>query len=418
MIKEPTQRVSLKAGEEATLDTAGVVTVALVEGAAEIAAVSLQVGKEVSFNLVSGGARRVSVCSSGGCTITVTFASGIGNVSKAPTGALQVVHACRKALATQPSTKVLCVGDRGCGKSYACAVITNFLAKSANHAVVLLDADVSANTLCAGFVSARFVSAEEPRWPGYTALDSSVPIGFFVGESAISPDSLDLYFHAVEQANACAQWLAKSRPGKTSHVIVDAPSAPAGVDESLFQKRLIDVVRPSHVIIIGDKDQFTALQEDVSRQHTNVNFIRMPPLCVNSPYRGPKTALAQVAIEEYFIGPIGSQLGVVKAVAKLSDVKLHQVAYSAKHGGVAASAALSGASALRPGMVCSVSHASVVQEVPFANSLGAVIVSDVDAEHDELTLIVPSGDTKIPRAFFCVPQNLRYEGKAIDAIAI
>ncbi|RNE99353.1 hypothetical protein TraAM80_08240 [Trypanosoma rangeli] len=408
------RKITISAGEECTITGDGAVELQLLSGVVEVAGVLLP-ARGTSVFFLEPETRCVVLYTLEGGSVQATATVPFETV-KTATGMAAVVQLCRRTLAAERRTKVLVIGQAHSGKTLTAHTICNLLREDAAGesttapaaAVFLMDLNPESNCVYApGCVST--VQVEHALWPGTTSAPTLLPFSLFVGEASCpSAATMVSFMYFVEQLQECTETLLHAAAHhERVHLVIDAPAPVAGVKESVYFRRLIELVRPTHVVTVSARDGSetwsTFLQEDVQRVLPDCEFSYATPVV-----RRCAGSLREPRLREYFAGTPQFPLGCAKVVLPLAQLQFVQYATP----GLASEAATTvavvvscrkvAATPALAGSICALSHAEVIEEVPLAPVAGLLLVVAVDEEHEELVTIVPVCED-VPRRFVIVP---------------
>ncbi|CBH17976.1 hypothetical protein, conserved [Trypanosoma brucei gambiense DAL972] len=405
-MSSPYQRkITISAGEECTLSGSCVVGLQLLSGVVEVAGVLLKAKEPPTFRLLTDRYSLVMYTLEGGCVLATSTKQF--EVSKAATGMASVGQLCRGALATVTRSKVLVIGRRASGKTLTAHTICNILREdasavelgAASTSVFLMDLNAESNSIYApGCISTVLV--EHILWPDTSASPTLLPFSLFVGETAPpGNESVASFLSFVEQLNECTDALIGAANTERAHVVIDAPSPQEGVMEGVYFRRLVELLRPTHVVMVstqGESDLCSnVLQEDIQRvlPECDVSYVAPVSQRCNSSVREQRLC-------GYFSGNPQCPLACAKIVLPLAQVQF--VRYVRSESGVTCSKVTPSATII--GCICAVSHAEVIEEVPLAPIAGLLLLFAIDEEHEELVAVVPASEP-LPRRFLILPNE-------------
>ncbi|KAH9598111.1 Polyribonucleotide 5'-hydroxyl-kinase Clp1 [Trypanosoma melophagium] len=412
------RQITISAGEECTISGSGAVELLLQSGVVEIAGVLLKAREPYVFFLETDQ-RCVVLYTLEGGSVLATSNTPV-ELFKVATGMTAVVQLCRRTLAAERRSKVLVIGRNHSGKTLTAHTICNILREDAattaaetgdTPAVVyLMDLNAQSNCIYApGCIST--VEVEHALWPGTTFAPTLLPFSLFLGEASLpSAATIFSFLHFVEQLHDCTEALLKESGHDRVHLVMDAPAPAPGVKEGVYFRRLIELLRPTHVITViaqdGSETWSTFLQEDVQRVLPDCEFFSVSPV-----ERRCSISMREHNIREYFVGSPQFPLGCAKMVLPLTQLQFVQ--YETQ-GDVVGCRKITATSSLSD-CLCAISHAEIIEEVPLAPLAGLMLVVVVDEEHEELVAILPACDN-IPRRFIIVP-NRTIKTNTVDEIA-
>nr|CCC95552.1 unnamed protein product [Trypanosoma congolense IL3000] len=399
------QKITISAGEECTLCGNCTVELQLLSGVVEVAGVLLNAKEPCTFRIARDQYYIIMYTLEGGCVVVTSDAQV--EVSKAVTGMTSVVQLCRRSLDTTPRSKVLVIGHRHSGKTLVAHTICNLLREEAFSveremfptSVFLMDLNAESNFVYApGCVSTVLV--EHVLWPHTSASPTLLPFSLFVGQAAPpGAESVASFLWFVEQLHDCTQALLDSTKTERIHLIIDAPSPPEGIKEGIYFRRLVELLQPSHVVMVSDpngSDAWSnALHEDLERLHPGCEVSYAPPVAKRC-----RSSLCNQRLREYFGGKPQAPLGCAKAALPLTQLQFVQ--YVMTEGEVSCRKVVP--SAELAGCICALSHAEVIEEVPLAPILGLLVLLSVDEEEDEVIVIVPTSEA-LPHRFLIIPSE-------------
>ncbi|CCW69256.1 unnamed protein product [Phytomonas sp. Hart1] len=408
------RRLTLSAGEECTITGNGPITVTLLTGVLHLAGVLLEANRPYSFYLHS---ERTSV-------ILFTLEGGSANITseesmnffRHSSGAVPLVQFTRRTLFPLKTSKVLVIGKEGSGKSLAAHTIINLLRDyrmgkddNALNRYFLLDFNAESNCIfspgCVSFVEVR----DDPLWLERIASPTMLPLSFYTG-SVTRPSAKDIsaFIHFCGQLyDTCNLYLQEEcLPPQRAHLILDAPSPLSDLKKEVFYKKFIEIVKPTHVVIVCSRDDasedwFTFLQEDIQRVLPDCEFAFTEP-CAH-PCPSPPTHLR---IKEYFVGsPNTTMLGCSKLVMSSKALQFFEYV-----GGDLENPSGVGVRRVYPApgwrrLVCALSHAEIIEEVPLAPVAGLFVICHVDEENDEIVILVPTPEDALQRRFVVIPRH-------------
>lgn len=401
------RRITLSAGEECTIMGSGLVHVTLASGVLDVAGVLLEANQSHAFDLHPTQRALVVYTLEGGSGAVTS--EGPLEVHRSETGAAAVAQLARRTLIPLGRSKVLVIGRAHHGKTLTAHTLCNLLTRYAPESetslaqnVFLADLNAESNALYApGCISAVRVAAP-PLWLGRTASPERLPLAFFTG-SASRPAAADVgafLWHVQQLHETTMAWIKEQcQPANRHHLVIDAPAPGENLTEGTFYKKLIEVLQPTHVVLVshrdGEEDWTAFLQEDVQRVLEDCEFVYVPPVARRCT-AAPRAALGL----EYLIGTAAAPLGCAKVVVSTQQLQCVELVRDAAQSVRAAP--------VHPdpswsSMVCALSHAQLLPEVPLAPLVGLVVVAQVDVEHDEMVLIVPAGGESLPARFLVVP---------------
>ncbi|EKF28410.1 hypothetical protein MOQ_007844 [Trypanosoma cruzi marinkellei] len=405
------RKITISAGEECTISGSGAIELQLLSGVVDVAGVLLK-AKETHVFFLEADKRCVILYTLEGGSVQATAGLPF-ETFKTATGMASVVQLCRRSLSAERRTKVLVIGKRQSGKTLTAHTICNLLRDdSAGEfttapaaAVFLMDINPESNCLHApGCVSA--VQVEHVLWPGTTSAPTLLPFSLFIGEAAPpSAESILSFLHFVEQLQDCTESLLNGANHERVHLVIDAPAPASGIKESVYFRKIIELLRPTHVVTVSPQDGSetwsTFLQEDVQRVLPDCEFSHASPVV-----RRCTTSLREQHLREYFAGTPQFPLGCAKVVLPLTQLQFVQYETHGVDEEVAVSCRKVAMTPTFVGCICALSHAEMIEEVPLAPVAGLLLVVAVDEEHEELVAIVPACDD-MPRRIVIVPNETR-----------
>lgn len=403
------RRVTLSAGEDCTITGSGSVVVMLLSGVVDITGVVLTANQPYTFYL--GPLRRLVLYTLEGGSASITSDYAL-DLHKGVTGAAAVVQFVRRTLLPLARSKVLVIGSAQSGKTLSAHSVANLLVRhrsdveSKSNKVFLMDLNAESNALYGPGCLSVVPVTELPLWLGNTAHPSMLPLSLYTA-SAARPDgkAVSTFLHFVEQLHdtAVAYMEEVVSAGHSGHIVMDAPSPQADLKEGVFYKKLIELTRPTHVLIVGSRDDAsdtwsTFLQEDVQRVLPDCEFSFLKP--VNRPV--PQPPQSELLLE-YFVGTPYAPLGCSKVVVPVQALQVVEyLATKSSSTGLEVRK-----TALNEGLratVCAVSHAEMAEEVPLAPAMGLAVIAHVDEEHEEVVLLIPASEEPLQRRFLVVPR--------------
>lgn len=405
------RRVTLSAGEECTVSGSGFVQVTLLTGVIDVAGVLLEASRPLSFYL-SANRRSIILFTLEGGSASVASEHSV-EVHKSVTGMAPLVQLTRRTLLSLERSKVLVIGKSKGGKTLAAHSICNLLLRygsendiSLTTKTFLLDLNAESNSVYAPGCVTVAQAPETPLLVGRAASPSLLTLSLYTGAAARpSARTASSFLHFSEQLHDTATSLIHEVYGPTCryHMVIDAPTPLSDLKEGVFYKKLIETVKPTHVVIVGSRDGVsdewcTFLQEDVQRVLPDCDFVFFEP--VFRPCAQPATTLL---LPEYFVGTTPVPLGCSKVVASSQSLVFTELVVDAQGTPV-------GVKKVRPnrgwrGLVCALSHAAIEEEVPFAPVAGLATVALVDEENDEVVLVLPANADPLPRRIVVVPSS-------------
>ncbi|KAG5465688.1 hypothetical protein CUR178_00400 [Leishmania enriettii] len=425
--KRSSRRLTLNAGEEYTLVGDGAVQITLQSGLLDVAGVMLDANRPYTFYLhTDRQAITLFTLEGAACLLSsdnrVDAHRGVARAGK-------LVQVTRRTLLAARRTKVLVIGRSRSGKTLAAHTLCNLLTRYGNDkkGVFLMDLNAESNCLYApGCVSCIQVS-EAPLWPGLTANPKFLPLSLYTGAavrpSASSVNSLLHYYDQlhetvmgyIQELSGAAAVVAQqqapspyssslSEPG--SHVVVDAPAPLADLQEGAWYKKLIELLRPSHVVIVssredGEERWSTFLQEDVQRVLPDCEFFFTDPVA----YPCERSSCREL-LREYFTGTPFYSLGCSKVVVPLKSLTFVE---ETSEGSVPGSADGVSMRVVHPNasfqaLVCALSHAELLEEAPLAPIAGLVTIVYVDEKNEEVAMLIPAAEEPLLCRLIIVPQ--------------
>jgi energy-coupling factor transporter ATP-binding protein EcfA2 len=425
--KKITRRISLNAGEEYTLSGNGLIKITLQSGVLDVAGVMLEANRPYRFFLHQDRQSIVVFTLEGGTCLVLSDNKVEMRRDVARAGKL--VQMTRRTLLAARRTKILVIGRSGCGKTLAAHTLCNLLIRygSDKKNVFLLDLNAESNCLYApGCVSCLQVPGT-PLWPGLTASPTLLPLSLYVG-AAVRPSASNVNSHlhyyeqlhdmamsyiqelrsAVEQQQQQQQSSLSLEPSETrSHVVVDAPAPLQDLQEGVWYRKLIEVLRPTHVVIVGSREDneenwSTFLQEDVQRVLPDCEFLFTDPVahpCTKSSSRE--------LLREYFNGSAFYSLGCSKVVIPIKSLVFVEEASEGNGLGGMGEVTMQVVhpDASFQNLVCALSHAELVEEAALAPIAGLMTIVYVDEENEEVALLIPAAEEPLQRRIVIVPQT-------------
>lgn len=413
--RQASRRVTLTAGEEYTLTGNGLVEITLQTGVLDVAGVLLEANHPYKFFLRTGSRSLVLFTLEGGsCIISsehkLDLVSGVAK-------AAPLVQLVRRTLLPAEESKVLVIGHQGSGKTLASHTLCNLLMRygSDKKSVFLLDFNAESNSIYApGCVSGVQVG-ETPLWSGLTSLPTLVPLSLYTG-AAVRPTARNVssFLHYCDQLHETAtSWfreLGNLAPGQRQkvHIVMDAPSPMDDLQEGVLYKKMIEMLRPTHVVVIGGPESSkenwsTFLQEDVQRVLPDCEFSFAESITHRC-----TASLRRQLLQEYFTGTPFYALGCSKVVVPLKSVQFveeEDAEVTISSGGDAVVMRSVRPDASFRFLVCALSHAQLVEEAPLAPIAGLVTIVYVDEENEEVALIIPAAEEPLQRRIIIVPHT-------------
>lgn len=431
------------------LSGSSIVELQLVSGVLEVAGELLDAVQPHTFHLRAGEGPLASM-------IIYTLEGGVVSVrSKVPVtisrnasgSVAQLCGFCSPLLNQHfsSSLRFLVIGRKGSGKTHTAHTLCNLIHRSslergAHMRTFLVDLNPSNALFAPGAVSSRDVTGSALTL-GQTAhpLRSSLTLNFFHGSTQCpsTPQEEQTFMHFAEQCVETTSLWADETVGDENHrgachLVVDAPAPCGEVRELLFFKNLIKVVQPTHVIVLTDSNSSTEkqeashenpedseasqwgrfLQEDTERMMPDCEFLFLAPLptkTVTDHRDSDEKKRIAALLVEYFIGsPSTCSLGCSKVVLPVSALQFVSLDYSAESLSVKAvkcdASRITENTAKHGPLVCSLSHAEIMDEVPLAPSAGLFVLVHLDEEADEVVLLIPAnGAAPLVRRFAVLP---------------
>ncbi|KAG8345283.1 putative mRNA cleavage and polyadenylation factor CLP1 P loop [Trypanosoma vivax] len=400
------RRVTISAGEECTISGNCAVELQLQSGVVEVAGVPLNARESFTFHLLIDKRSLIFYTLEGGSVLVI--ADGPYEMSSTATTVAPVVQLCYRSIVSKPRSKVLVVGSAHCGKTLIAHTICNLLREGAARGELgegtsvspfLMDLNMQSNCLYSpGCVSA--VQVEQRLWPGLSSSPTLLPISLFVGEADLpSSNNVTAYLHFVAQLQDCTEALLETVGTGTVHLIIDAPAPAPDIKEGVYFRRLVELLRPTHVVTVTSQDVSETwpsfLEEDVQRLLPECEVVHTTPVA-----RRCSGSLRDQYICEYFAGTPHWPLGCAKVVLPLNQLTFVQ--YVTREGEVSCQRVQMTAEMGRS--ICALSHAEIIEEVPFAPVAGMLLLLSVDEEHEEVVAVVPACEP-LPRRFLILPNN-------------
>ncbi|KPI85671.1 hypothetical protein ABL78_5251 [Leptomonas seymouri] len=421
--KKITRRIFLNAGEEYTLSGNGPILITLQSGVLDVAGVMLETNRTYTFYLHPDRQSIIIFTLEGGVCLVSSDNKVDARRDVARAGKL--VQMTRRTLLSTRRSKVLVIGRPKCGKTLAAHTLCNLLMRygSDKKSVFLMDLNAESNCLYApGCVSCLQVP-DSSLWPGLTASPTLLPLSLYVG-AAVRPSASNVNSHLhyyeqlhdmamsyIQELRGAAEQQQQSSlsllPNETkSHVVVDAPAPLPDLLEGVWFRRLIEVLRPTHVVVVGSRENgeenwSTFLQEDVQRVLPDCEFFFTDPVahpCTKSS--------SHELLKEYFNGTAFYSLGCSKVVVPLKSLVFVE---ESSEGGSPGSMDEVSMRVVRPdasfqNLVCALSHAELVEEASLAPIAGLMTIAYVDEENEEVALIIPAAEEPLQRRIVIVPQ--------------
>eukprot|EP00796_Vickermania_ingenoplastis_P008158 gene8158-5687_t len=455
------QQIMLSPGGEVVLLGSGAVALELASGVLEVSGVVLEAGQTYTFYLAPPAVPSMVCYTLEGGSLSLR--------SESPVRAFQGAAGAGELhqLARRPTTdhfRVLVLGRPGVGKTHAAHTLCNLLYRVAKESgaaprrTFLVDLNTASNALYApGCVSSRDVSGST-LWLGQTAPPSHTGLTLnFFGGTAKRPSNMEeglaLLYMAKQCVDTTALWVEELQPQQPRRytMVLDAPSPTGDLKALTFYKQLVQVVRPTHVVLVtdevkpgsweldeeesGESDRdgeeeekpsdeeqeevrraaqqadatsfsprwAQSLMEDVRRSMPDCAFVRMRPvLQTEGSYRSPAAVVPHL-LQQYFAGAPSFPLGCSKVVLPPSALQFVELRYDPDAQAVMAHPSAPPQCSWRH-LLCSVSHAEMLEEVPLAPTAGLLLIVHVDEEMDEMILIIPASATEpLRRRFIVLP---------------
>lgn len=426
--KRSSRRLTLNAGEEYTLIGDGAVQITLQSGLLDVAGVMLDANRPYTFYLHTDR-QTITLFTLEGAACMLSSDNRV-DTQRGVARAGKLVQMTRRTILAAKRTKVLVIGRSRSGKTLAAHTLCNLLMRYGNDkkSVFLMDLNAESNCLFApGCVSCIQVS-EAPLWPGLTASPKLLPLSLYTGAavrpSASNVNSLLHYYDQLHEtvmgyiqelsgaAVAAAQQqspspYAPSLNETQSHVVVDAPAPLADLQEGVWYKKLIEVLCPSHVVIVssredGEERWSTFLQEDVQRVLPDCEFLFTDPVA-----HPCERSSSRELLREYFTGTPFYPLGCSKVVVPLKSLTFVEEAGEGLAPGSADGALMRVVhpDASFQALVCALSHAELLEEAPLAPIAGLVTIVYVDEKNEEVAMLIPAAEEPLLRRLIIVPQS-------------
>ncbi|KAG5490262.1 hypothetical protein JKF63_00382 [Porcisia hertigi] len=425
--KRSSRRLTLNAGEEYTLVGDGAVQITLQSGLMDVAGVMLDANRPYTFYLhTDRQAITLFTLEGAACLLSsdnrVDTHRGVARAGK-------LVQMTRRTLLAVKRTKVLVIGRSRSGKTLAAHTLCNLLMRYGNDrkGVFLMDLNAESNCLYApGCVSCIQVP-EAPLWPGLTASPKLLPLSLYTG-AAVRPSASNVksFLHYYDQLHETVMGYIQELSGAASasqqkisspyssalnetgsHVVIDAPAPLADLQEGVWYKKLIEVLRPSHVVIVGSREDgeerwSTFLQEDVQRVLPDCEFLFTDPVAIPC-----ERSSSRELMKEYFVGTPFYSLGCSKVVVPLKSLtfveEMSEGSATGSTDGVLMRVVHPDASF--QALVCALSHAELIEEAPLAPIAGLVTIVYVDEENEEVAMLIPAAEEPLLRRMIIVPQS-------------
>ncbi|KAK7197304.1 hypothetical protein NESM_000677400 [Novymonas esmeraldas] len=429
--KRVSRRLALNAGEEYTLVGSGAVQIALQSGVLDVAGVMLDIARPHTFYL-HADRQCITLFTLEGATCMLSSDSRV-DAHRGVARAGKLVQLTRRTILAARRTKVLVIGRSRSGKTLAAHTLCNLLMRygSDKKSVFLIDLNAESNCLYAPGCVTCIQASEAPLWPGLTASPKLLPLSLYTG-AAVRPSArnvsslLHYYDQLHETAMGYIQDLcgavaqpapspyASSPSEAQSHVVVDAPAPLADLQEGVWYKKLIEVLRPTHVVIVGSREDgeerwSTFLQEDVQRVLPDCEFLFTDPVA----HPCERTSSREL-LREYFTGTPFYSLGCSKVVVPLKSLTFVEELSDGGSGPGSSSSNSSGdgvtmrvvhPDASFQSLVCALSYAELLEEVPLAPIAGLMTIVYVDGENEEVALLLPAAEEPLLRRLVIVPQS-------------
>lgn len=256
-------------------------------------------------------------------------------------------------------------------------------------------------------------------------------------------------------------------------LVMDVTSPSGQVRAVPFYKQLIQVVHPTHVIFVTDEmkpgfdnDEDEGWEEAEAEERNTTDAFAQAERAASSaslnPYRfalnctaaaftprwvqtiiedlqnsapecrcvrirptqTPRVSLQPTALQtatllrQYFIGSPSVPLGCTKVSLSTQSIQFAELRYDPDTLGVTAHASPPPRGSWAR-LMCSISHAEIIEEVPLAPTAGLVLLTQVDEESDEVALLIPaSRHTLLPRRFIVLPTLTEINNKRDDGLML
>lgn len=444
--KKFARRISLNAGEEYTLSGSGSILITLQSGVLDVAGVMLEANRPYTFYLHPDRQSIIVFTLEGGACLVASDTKVDMRRDVARAGRL--VQLTRRTLLAAKKTKVLVIGRPHSGRTLAAHTLCNLLMRygSDRKGVFLMDLNTESNCLYAPGCVSFLQVPESPLWPGSTASPTLLPLSMYTG-AAVRPSAADVgsHLHFYEQLHETAmsyiqelrgsagqqqqqQLTSSSSSGYApltnetrSHVVVDAPAPMDDLQEGVWYRRLIEVLRPTHVVIVGSREDgeekwSTFLQEDVQRVLPDCEF------CFTDPVAHPcMQSSTRILLREYFNGVGYTSLGCSKVVVPLRSLLfVEEVTDDGNGGGGEDEVAMRVVhpDASFQNLVCALSHAELAEEASLAPVAGLMTIVYVDEENEEIALLIPAAEEPLQRRIVVVPSPRHRETLRMTAAQV
>lgn len=422
--KKLIRRILLNAGEEYTLSGNGQIIITLQSGVLDVAGVMLEASRPYTFYLYPDRQSIIVFTLEGGACLVSSDSKVDMRRDVARAGKL--VQMTRRTLLAAKRTKSLVIGRPHSGRTLAAHTLCNLLMRYGGDkkSVFLMDLNAESNCLYApGCVSCLQVPGS-PLWPGLTASPTLLPLSLFVG-AAVRPSASNVnsHLHYYEQLHETAMLYIQELRGAAgqqqqsspallpsevqSHVVVDAPPPLDDLQEGVWYRKLIEMLRPTHVVIVGSREDgeenwSTFLQEDVQRVLPDCEFFFTDPVA----HPCSKSSSLEL-LKEYFNGSAFYSLGCSKVVVPIrSLIFVEESGEGSGPGstdGVTMRVVHPDASFQR--LVCALSHAELVEEASLAPVAGLMTIVYVDEENEEVAMLIPAAEEPLQRRIVIVPHT-------------
>jgi energy-coupling factor transporter ATP-binding protein EcfA2 len=390
------ETVQLAAGEQASISCDGAIAMVLGVGSVELDGALLAPDATYRFRLSKHRRATVSTLTGGSFVIKSNVNFSVHKAASRVPKLSAVVKSC----AGRTNTRVVVVGERRSGKSTAARIILNGLLRAhtgdSDCRVVYLEGDTACGSVCAaGTIAAA--EAAPPTLPLESPFLETVPIAFYTGYLHAPEAFVGHLLHTLSQAMQSAEWLVRRGEHRTQHLVVDAPNAPRGTDQRWFVKQLLELVRPTHVVVLGDEDEYDWVMTEMKRLGLADAALQIQPPLVPPELPRDEVTENERSFAEYLCGPPSTSLDCAAVVAPLDALKFVKFAPE-----IGPSAVVEcNPSTVAPGSVVGVSLAQTMEEVGFANIAGLLVVKEIIAAENEAIFYAPDAEM-IPRRFIVV----------------
>lgn len=394
------ESVQLAAGEQATVTCDGTIAFQLGVGAVEYDGVPI--APETTYRLRLSRHRTATFYTLTGATMVIK-ANVHFTVHKHASRMPALAAVVRSCTAKRTESRLLVLGDRGSGKSTAAKTVLSGILRAhsgdTDVRVVFVEGDTSNGAVCApGTMAAAVV--EPPSLPVESPFLDTVPSVFFTGYLQPTDAHCGHLLHVFAQTADSAEWLLRRGDHRTRHLVVDAPHVPAGTDAPWFLAQVIELVKPTHVVVLAaDVAEYSWASAVLARHGKEAVLSVQEPLVpaalrLSEPARENERSFA-----EYLCGPPSNPLDCATVVAPLNALTF--VKADTSPGAAPSAMTRCSIGEVLPGSVVGVSHGQSVEEAGFANVAGLLLVKEVNVANNELVVVAPDIEF-IPRPYIVV----------------